>query len=259
MVHVAQSTAVIRPQEPHSFLAMTDLPATARATAPSPEPVVLSWSGGKDSALALAALRGDPRYEVVALLTTVTDAYDRISIHGVRRSLLDEQVRSLGLALHEIVLQPNCSNELYDAAVERALSDVRRRYPTVRRVAYGDLFLEDVRRYREQRLSPLGFEGLFPIWGRATSELADEFIDAGFEARLVCVDTTQLDGEFAGRAFDRTLLADLPPNVDRCGERGEFHTFVAAGPGFARPVAYTVGERVLRDGRFMYCDLLPGS
>ena len=238
---------------------MTDLPAMARATAPSPEPVVLSWSGGKDSALALAALRGDPRYEVVALLTTVTDAYDRISIHGVRRSLLDEQVRSLGLPLHEIVLQPNCSNELYDAAVERALSDVRGRYPTVRRVAYGDLFLEDVRRYREQRLSPLGFEGLFPIWGRATSELADEFIDAGFEARLVCVDTTQLDGTFAGRAFDRALLADLPPNVDRCGERGEFHTFVAAGPGFARRVDYAVGELVLRDNRFMYCDLLPGG
>jgi len=238
---------------------MTDLPATTRAAAPRPEPVVLSWSGGKDSALALAALRDDPRYEVVALLTTVTHAYDRISIHGVRRSLLDQQVRSLGLPLHEIVLRPNCSNELYDAAVERALSEIRRRYPTVRRVAYGDLFLEDVRRYREERLSPLGFEGLFPIWGRATSELADEFIDAGFEARLVCVDTTQLDGAFAGRAFDRALLADLPPNVDRCGERGEFHTFVAAGPGFARRVDYAVGELVLRDNRFMYCDLLPGG
>lgn len=238
---------------------MTELPATARAAAFSPEAVVLSWSGGKDSALALAALRGDPRYDVVALLTTVTEQYERISIHGVRRSLLDQQVRSLDLPLHEIVLQPNCSNELYDAAVERALSEIRRQYPTVRRVAYGDLFLEDVRRYREERLSPLGFAGLFPIWGRPTSELADEFIDAGFEARLVCVDTTQLDGSFAGRAFDRALLADLPSTVDRCGERGEFHTFVAAGPGFLRRVDYAVGERVLRDGRFMYCELLPGG
>ena len=218
---------------------------------------MLSWSGGKDSALALAALRDDPRFQVVALLTTVTGGYDRVSIHGVRRSLLDEQVRSVGLPLHEVVLQPSCSNELYDAAVERALANVRLEYPGVRRVAYGDLFLEDVRRYREARLSSLGFECLFPIWGRATSELANEFIDAGFEARLVCVDTTQLDGAFAGRAFDRVLLAALPPNVDRCGERGEFHTFVAAGPGFTRRVGYSVGEQVLREGRFMYCDLLP--
>jgi uncharacterized protein (TIGR00290 family) len=221
--------------------------------------VVLSWSGGKDSALALAALRADPRFRVVALLTTVTEGYDRISIHGVRRSLLERQVRSLDLPLHEIVLQPDCSNELYDAAVERALADVRRRYPDVRRIAYGDLFLEDVRRYREERLARAGFACLFPIWGRNTSELAEEFIDAGFEARLVCVDTTQLDGAFAGRAFDRALLADLPPHVDRCGERGEFHTFVAAGPGFVQRVGYSVGDVVLRDARFMYCDLLPDA
>ena len=223
------------------------------------EPVVLSWSGGKDSALALSTLRADPRFDVVALLTTVTDGYDRISIHGVRRSLLDRQVRSLGLPLHEIVLEPNCSNELYDAAVERAMAAIRRRYPRVRRVAYGDLFLEDVRRYREQRLAAVGFECLFPIWGRDTSQLADEFIGAGFEARVVCVDTTQLDAAFAGRAFDPALLADLPESVDRCGERGEFHTFVAAGPGFTHRVSYAVGERVLRDGRFMYCDLVPAA
>ncbi|HSQ31532.1 MAG TPA: hypothetical protein VLN49_16865 [Gemmatimonadaceae bacterium] len=221
------------------------------------EPVVLSWSGGKDSALTLAALRADPRFDVVALLTTVTAGYDRISIHGVRRTLLDRQVEALRLPLHEIELQPNSSNEQYEAALERALKDVRQRYPNVRRVAFGDLFLEDVRRYREERLPRLGFQCLFPIWARPTSQLAEEFIDAGFEARLVCVDTTQLDGRFAGRAFDRDLLADLPPDVDRCGERGEFHTFVAAGPIFTAPVGYTVGERVLRDGRFMYCDLMP--
>lgn len=230
------------------------------ATAPSAaEPIALSWSGGKDSALALDALRANPRYSVVCLLTTVTESYDRISIHGVRRALLERQVRSLGLPLHEIVLQPSSSNDLYDAAVERALAGVRARHPGVRRVAYGDLFLEDVRRYREDRLSAIGFEALFPIWGRPTSVLAEEFVDAGFEARIVCVDTTQLDGRFAGRAFDRALLADMPAGVDRCGERGEFHTFVAAGPGFSARVAYTVGERVLRDRRFMYCDLLPAD
>ena len=223
------------------------------------EPIVLSWSGGKDSALALQALRADPRYHVVALLTTVTDEYDRISIHGVRRALLERQIQSLGLPLHEIVLRTDSSNELYDAAVATALADVGRQYPAVRRIAYGDLFLEDVRRYREDRLSPLGFEGLFPIWGRSTTALAEQFIEAGFEATIVCVDTTQLDGRFAGRRFDRALLDELPATVDRCGERGEFHTFVAAGPGFSRRVAYTTGERLLREQRFMYCDLLPAD
>ncbi|HEY9229713.1 MAG TPA: hypothetical protein VIP11_23890, partial [Gemmatimonadaceae bacterium] len=143
------------------------------------EPIVLSWSGGKDSALALYALRSDTNVEVVALLTTVTHVYDRISIHGVRRSLLHAQAAALELPLHEIVLEPASSNELYDAAVERALSDVRRHYPDVRRIAYGDLFLEDVRRYREDRLAPLGFEGAFPLWGRPTHALAREFVDRG--------------------------------------------------------------------------------
>jgi len=222
----------------------------------TPEPIVLSWSGGKDSALALAALHEQPEYDVVALLTTVTSGYDRISVHGVRRSLLAAQRRSIGLPVHEIVIEPQSSNDAYDAAVERALADVRRRYPGVQRIAYGDLFLEDVRRYREERLKPLGFEGLFPLWGRPTNALAQEFIERGFEARLVCVDTTQLDAGFAGRAFDGALLRDLPAAVDPCGERGEFHTFVSAGPSFAASVAYDVGEVVLRDGRFAYCDLV---
>ena len=222
----------------------------------TPEPIVLSWSGGKDSALALAALHEQPEYDVVALLTTVTSGYDRISVHGVRRSLLAAQRRSIGLPVHEIVIEPQSSNDAYDAAVERALADVRRRYPGVQRIAYGDLFLEDVRRYREERLKPLGFEGLFPLWGRPTDALAREFVERGFEARLVCVDTTQLDAGFAGRAFDAALLRDLPATVDPCGERGEFHTFVSAGPSFAASVAYDVGEVVLRDGRFAYCDLV---
>jgi uncharacterized protein (TIGR00290 family) len=232
-----------------------DIPPVQTPTQ-TPEPIVLSWSGGKDSALALAALRDDASYAVVALLTTVTNEYDRISIHGVRRTLLAAQQRSIGLPVHEIVLEPQCSNAAYDAAVERALADVRRRYPRVRRIAYGDLFLEDVRRYREERLRPLGFEGLFPLWQQPTDILAREFIERGFKARLVCVDTTQLDGAFAGRAFDSSLLRELPPTVDPCGERGEFHTFVSAGPGLATSIDYDVGDVVLRDGRFAYCDLV---
>jgi len=222
----------------------------------NPEPIILSWSGGKDSALALAALRDDPAFRVVALLTTITTGYDRISVHGVRRALLAAQERAIGLPVHEIVIEPQSSNAAYDAAVERALGDVRRRYPDVRRIAYGDLFLEDVRRYREERLAPLGFEGCFPLWGRPTAALAREFIERGFEARLVCVDTTQLEAAFAGRAFDAALLDEMPPSVDPCGERGEFHTFVSAGPGFAEQVEYEVGEIVLRDGRFAFCDLV---
>jgi len=222
----------------------------------NPEPIILSWSGGKDSALALAALRDDPALRVVALLTTITTGYDRISVHGVRRALLAAQERAIGLPVHEIVIEPQSSNAAYDAAVEHALGDVRRRYPDVRRIAYGDLFLEDVRRYREERLAPLGFEGCFPLWGRPTAALAREFIERGFEARLVCVDTTQLEAAFAGRAFDAALLDEMPPSVDPCGERGEFHTFVSAGPGFAEQVEYEVGEIVLRDGRFAFCDLV---
>lgn len=221
------------------------------------EPIVLSWSGGKDSILALAALRDDPTLEVVALLTSVTDAYDRISIHGVRRALLEDQVQSIGLPLHVIVLEPHSSNEAYDAALERSLAGVRRAYPSVTRIAYGDLFLEEVRRYREERLAALGFGCLCPLWARPTDTLAEEFIDRGFAARLVCVDTTLLDRSFAGRPFDRALLDELPAGVDPCGERGEFHTFVSAGPGLSVPIAYDVGEVVMRDSRFAYCDLLP--
>ena len=219
------------------------------------EPIVLSWSGGKDSALALDALRSDTSVNVVALLTTVTAEYDRISIHGVRRSLLYQQAASLRLPVHEIVLTPRSSNEAYDAAVALALAEVRRNYPDVGRIAYGDLFLDDVRRYRERRLSALGFGCAFPIWGRPTDALAREFVDRGFEARLVCVDTQQLDASFAGRRYDHPLLDALPASVDPCGERGEFHTFVSNGPGFSSPVQYGVGETVLRDDRFMYCEL----
>ncbi len=219
------------------------------------EPVILSWSGGKDSSLTLAKLRDDPAVEVVGLLTSVTAGYDRISIHGVRRALVEAQVRSLALPLHEITLEPSSSNEAYEAAAARTLAALRHDRPDVRRIAYGDLFLEDVRRYREDQLARLDFEPLFPLWGEPTDRLARAFVDRGFEARLVCVDTTQLDARFAGRAYDHTLLAELPATVDPCGERGEFHTFVSNGPIFRNAIAYGVGDVVLREGRFAYCEL----
>jgi uncharacterized protein (TIGR00290 family) len=217
--------------------------------------VVLSWSGGKDSALALDALSRDPGVEVVGLLTSVTRTYDRISVHGVRRSMLEAQVERLGLPLFEISLDPSCTNEAYEAAFRAALGCIRRELSEVCFIAFGDLFLEDVRAYRERLLAGSGFEPIFPIWGLDTAALARRFIADGFSARLVCVDTTQLDAGFAGRLFDEQLLADLPPTADPCGERGEFHTFVSNGPQFNAPIPYRVGETVLRDERFMFCDI----
>jgi uncharacterized protein (TIGR00290 family) len=223
------------------------------------EPVILSWSGGKDSSLALAALRADPRYEVVALLTSVTSGYDRVSIHGVRRALLEAQAAAVGLPLVYVMLEPQSSNQAYEAAFREALVRVRAEHPDVRRIAFGDLYLADVRAYRERLLLETGFEGLFPLWGRDTKALASEFIAAGFRAHLVCVDTQHLPASFAGRAFDAGLLVELPPSVDPCGEGGEFHTFVSAGPVFSGAVSIDVGEVVLRDERFAFCDLLPGT
>lgn len=221
------------------------------------EPLILSWSGGKDSALALARLRETPGVEVVGLMTTVTEGYGRVSIHGVRRELLHAQAASLGLPVHEVAVQPRSSNDAYERATADALARVRERTPGVRRLAFGDIFLEDVRRYRETLVGSLGFGAVFPLWGEAPADLADEVTGRGFRARLVCVDTRQLDASFAGRAYDATLLADLPPGTDPCGERGEFHTFVSDGEGFRVPVRYRTGDVVLRDERFAYCDLLP--
>ncbi len=221
------------------------------------EPIVLSWSGGKDSSLALAALREDPRYDVVALLTSVTHGYDRVSIHGVRRALVEAQAAATGLPLIEVALEPQSSNESYKAAFLEALARVRVAHPAVGRIAFGDLFLTDVREYRERLVASGDFGAIFPLWGRDTRQLADEFITAGFRAHLVCVDTTQLPATFSGRVFDAALLADLPPAVDPCGERGEFHTFVSAGPIFSAPIGVRRGEMVLRDNRFAFSDLVP--
>ena len=221
--------------------------------------VILSWSGGKDSALALQALRSDSNVEVVGLLTSVTREYDRISVHGVRRSLLNQQAARVQLPLFIVELDPACTNDAYEKAFLTALDNVRRELPDVSAIAFGDLFLSDVRAYRERLLASTGFEPLFPIWGIDTAELARRFVRDGFVARLVCVDTTQLDRAFAQRVFDDSLLSELPSSVDPCGEKGEFHTFVSDGPGYDGPVEYTVGETVLRDERFAYCDLIPGE
>lgn len=220
------------------------------------EPVVLSWSGGKDSSLALAALRADSRYCVVALLTSITREYDRVSIHGVRRALVEAQAASASLPMVEVTLDPQSTNATYEIAFRKALDSVRARYPAVKHIAFGDLFLTDVREYRERLVAAAGFEAMFPLWGRDTHQLAEEFIAAGFRAHLVCVDTTQLSADFAGRQFDATLLEDLPATVDPCGEHGEFHSFVSAGPIFTAPILVRPGERVLREDRFMFCDLL---
>lgn len=217
--------------------------------------VALSWSGGKDSALALLALRRDPGMDVACLVTSVTTEYDRVSVHGVRRSLLREQANRLGLPLFEVQLPPGCTNAEYEAAFVEGLRAMRRTVPGVAALAFGDLFLEDVRAYRERLLEGVGLVPLFPVWGSDTALLSRDFVREGFAARVVCVDCTLLDPSFAGRAYDASLLADLPPSVDPCGERGEFHTFVSDGPGFSAPVAYRVGTTVMRENRFMFCDL----
>lgn len=222
-----------------------------------PIPIVLSWSGGKDSSLALDALRRDSGYAVVALLTSVTRGYDRISIHGVRRALLEAQARALGLPLHEIALEPASSNDAYEAAFRLGVEELTRAHPAVRHIAFGDLFLADVRAYRERLVASVGLEPVFPLWGLDTAALARRFIAEGFRARLVCVDTQQIAARFVGAAFDEALLGELPPSADPCGERGEFHTFVWDGPIFSEPVPVMLGEQVVREERFAYRDLLP--
>jgi uncharacterized protein (TIGR00290 family) len=212
----------------------------------------LSWSGGKDSALTLWALRLQG-VEPEALITTVTDAYDRISMHGVRRELLAKQADATGIPLVEVRIPPACVNEVYEARMTEAFASAP--LASVETVAFGDLFLEDVRAYREERLTASGRRGVFPLWGRDTGVLAREFIAAGFQAFIVTLDPRALDASFAGRAYDEQLLAELPASVDPCGENGEFHTFVHAGPIFSEPIACETGEVVEREG-FVFCDVI---
>src|SRR5437867_2644514 len=222
-----------------------------------PADIILAWSGGKDSTLVLAALTAERRGCVAALLTTVTAGYERISVHGVRRELLHAQAAALGLPLAEVVIPQRASNEEYELAMASALALLGHNTPSANTVAFGDLFLRDVRDYRERQFAILGRPLLFPLWGRDTTALAAEFIARGFKAVLVCVDTHVLPAEFAGRPYDASLLRDLPASVDPCGENGEFHTFVTDGPLFATPVRCETGQVVLREERFAYCELAP--
>lgn len=221
-----------------------------------PQPMVVSWSGGKDSTLMLERLLHDEHVVVRALLTTVSTVYDRVSIHGVRRAILRAQAASLGLPLYEVALGAHSSNDDYEAAFTRGLRTLEAAYPDTRVMAFGDLFLEDVRAYREALLARLGWRGVYPLWGEDTAALARTFVRRGYVATLTCVDTQQLDGAFAGCRYDDALLDALPAAVDPCGERGEFHSCVTDGPLFAQPIAVVPGERVLRDERFQYCDLV---
>ena len=222
------------------------------ATDITPRRALLSWSGGKDSSLALQRALADGAWRVDGLVTTVTDEYDRVSMHGVRRALLEAQAEALGLPLRTVRIPPACPNDRYEAAMRAALADYAAEGGEA--VLFGDLFLEDVRAYRVRLLEGLPLRAEFPIWGEPTDALARRFVAEGFRAVLVCVDPRQIDGGFAGRDYDDRLLAELPPAADPCGERGEFHTFVVDGPIFGRPVAVERGEVVEREG-FVYADL----
>lgn len=216
--------------------------------------VLLAWSGGKDAAWTLHALRQRGGVEVVGLLTTLTAGHDRASMQGIRREVIEAQARAAGLPLLTATIPAACTNDAYDAAMAAALAEAGARWPALRAVAFGDLFLEDIRAYRVERLARIGWEALTPLFGSDTAALAREMQAGGLRASLCCVDTTRLDAAFAGRDFDEALLRELPPGVDPCGENGEFHTCVQAGPMFDAPLRLVRGETVLRDGRFAYTD-----
>jgi len=221
-----------------------------------PAPVLFCWSGGKDSALALHALRQDPHFQVTGLLTTVTEGFDRISMHGVRRELLHRQAESIGLPVEEVAIPPKCDNATYEARMAEAM---RRSYERgIRHIAFGDIFLEDLRAYREEKLVRAGMTALFPLWNVDTRELAQRFLRDGFRAVAVCIDLRKLHSSFAGRELDAAFFRDLPPGADPCGENGEFHTFVFAGPLFRAPISVRTGSVVERDS-FIFCDLLPAE
>jgi uncharacterized protein (TIGR00290 family) len=218
------------------------------------KPVLMSWSGGKDSCLALYELQRAQTCRVVALLTTVTRDYDRISMHGVRRVLLEQQAAALGLPLHEIFITKAATNEEYESRMAEGFD--RFREQGIDSVVFGDLFLEDIKTYRDQFLARHHMHGLYPVWRRDTTEFILEFIRLGFKAVITCVDGKILDSSFAGRMIDEDFLSALPSNVDPCGENGEFHTFVFDGPNFKQAVKFSIGDRVAQDN-FWFCDLIP--
>jgi uncharacterized protein (TIGR00290 family) len=217
--------------------------------------ILLSWSGGKDSSLALFELVRSKKYDVRALLTTVTEGYDRISMHGVRRSLLSAQALSVGFPLNEVWIPKSASNQAYDDRMKAVLTGYKK--SGVGLVAFGDLFLQDIRWYRDERLARVGMKGVYPLWGRDTSKLAREFVDDGFRAIVCCLDPKKMPAEFCGAEYDTAFLDSIPSAVDPCGENGEFHTFVYDGPIFSHGIPIRKGEVVLRDG-FYFADILPG-
>jgi uncharacterized protein (TIGR00290 family) len=220
------------------------------------KPTLLSWSSGKDSAWALHLLRKTNEYEIVGLLTTFNRAADRVAMHGVRRSLVRAQAEAVGIPLWEVDLPWPCSNDDYEFAMKRTCDKAVE--SGIEYVAFGDLFLTDIREYREKQLRNTGLQPIFPVWGLPTRELAQEMLRSGLRARLACIDTKQIGADFAGREFDAQLLSDLPPTADPCGENGEFHSFVYAGPMFSKSIPVEVGEVVMRE-QFAYADLRPSA
>lgn len=218
------------------------------------KPLVVSWSGGKDSTLALNEILNNTDYEVHTLITTVTEGYDRISIHGVRNELLEKQVQSIGLPLHKVSIPKDSKNEKYESALKKVL--LKFKNEGINEIVFGDIFLEDVKKYRDELLDRLDMKGVYPIWKKDSKELARKFIEHGFKAVTTCVDFQQIDKKFVGREYDSGFLNDLPGTADPCGENGEFHTFVYDGPLFNEKISFNKGEVVLRDNRFYYCDLI---
>ena len=216
------------------------------------KPILFSWSGGKDSALALRSLLQDPEFEVVGLLTTVTEGFDRISMHGVRRELLQQQAESIGLPVEEVSIPPNCDNQTYEVRMAATMQQFRQRGTF--HVAFGDIFLEDLRTYRESKLRTVHMTAVFPIWKVDSRELVARFLSEQFRAIAVCIDPKRLHAAFAGRELDASFFYDLPANVDPCGENEEFHSFVFAGPIFRSPIPVLVGPVVERDS-YVFCDL----
>lgn len=216
--------------------------------------ILLSWSGGKDSAWALHALRQNPQYHVAALLTTVNEHFGRVAIHGFRQELLDLQAAAIGLPVWKVPLPYPCTNADYESRMATVCA--RAVAEGFDAVAFGDLFLEDIRAYRIERLAGTGLEPLFPIWGIPTDQLAQQMVAAGLRARITCLDPRHLPASFCGRVFDKTFLADLPSAVDPCGERGEFHSFAFAGPMFSHPIPVEHTQTVEREG-FIYGELVP--
>jgi uncharacterized protein (TIGR00290 family) len=218
--------------------------------------ILVSWSSGKDSALALYEMMHTPDYEVTALLTTIAEDSDRISMHSVRRALVERQAEALGLSLEAVLFTPTAPAEAYQDKMRRVLTSYRAKGVTA--VVFGDIYLDDLRQSREGKLAQLDMKGLFPLWKRDTRELVETFIQLGFKAITTCVDTAVLDRRFLGRAIDESFLSELPASVDPCGENGEYHSFVFDGPIYREPIRFTPGKVTSYEARYYYCDLVPG-